>query len=121
MEDGLKIEKQGNPHSFTMSSHGYRLVFKETDEELPPGYPYCYKFGILSFDSRGEYAGFGIGKKKRNSARSFLDGVEMEMLSLQKEKEQSMEAMRELERKMQAIDDFLEALPKVFIDDGVHE
>ncbi len=121
MGSNLKITREGNDHSFTLASNGYRIVVTEKDDALPKGYPYCYKFGIISFDSKGNYAKMGIGKVKRNEATSFLDGIEKEMVSLQEEKDRIRNEIKELKRKINAIDDFLEALPQIFINDGIRD
>jgi hypothetical protein len=118
MSPDFKMTRDGNDHSFTLYSNGYRLVAKESDEELPSGYPYCYKFGIVSFDGNGNYARMGIGKVKRNDANSFTDGIEKQMVCLQEERRNAEAGIEELKRKLHAIDDFLEVLPQIFLNDG---
>ena len=117
--DDLKMTREGNDHSFTLSSNGYRLVVTEQEVELPKGYPYCCKFGIVSFDGNGEYAGIGIGKAKRNDAQSFADGMEKEIVSLQEARRDAEAEIEGLKRKIRAIDDFLEVIPQIFISDGL--
>lgn len=116
--EGLTIKRGNNRHSFTMSSHGYRLVVEENAERVPRNYPYCCKFGTVSFDEYGDYAGFGIGKREKNEATSFCDGMERQMMSLQEEKESTLQEIERLKQKVMAIDDFLNALPAIFIADG---
>lgn len=114
---GLEEKPSGNRHSFTLESNGYRLMFREWDDLVVNFY--CEKFAVVSYDQNGDYAYLGIGKRRKNDCQSFADGVEKEMILLQHEKEQALNEIAELKRKVSAIDDFLSALPKVFLEDGV--
>ena len=105
-----------NRHSFTLERNGYRLVFDERDD-FPP--PYWNRFSLVSFDKNMYSAYLGIGKRGKHDCISFADAVEKEMEALQEERNSIMLQIRELKRKLRAIDAFFNELPKIMLEDGV--
>ena len=114
----MKVVKGENSHSFTFESNGYRLVFRETEQQYKQQ-PYSHRFGVSSYDSKGEYARIGIGIAEQNTSVSFQNAVEMQMAKLDECRLKIIKEGEELRRKLTAIDEFLAALPKVFVNDGI--
>lgn len=114
----MKIEKGKNRHSFTLESNGYRLIFLENSPQYK-GQPYCQRFGIVSIGPDGEYARIGIGKMEKNNANSFADAVEKQMVEIENRKDSLKKDMEELQRKFDAMTEFGEVLPKLFLENGV--
>ena len=50
---------------------------------------------------------------------SFADAVEKDMAALQEERNSIMLQIRELKRKLRAIEAFFNELPKIMLEDGV--
>lgn len=117
MNKHLEAFPSRNRHSFTMVSNGYRLVFNEEKVEWK-NQPYYMRFSLVSYDENDNYAYFGIGKKEQNSASSFQDAVEKEMLELAMKKADIQEEIAKLQQKLDAINEFSEALPKIMLEDG---
>ncbi len=112
----MDIERTDKRHSFTLVSNGFRLVFKENERKYPQ-YGSC--FGITSFDNHGNYAQLGIGKAMRNDSTSFTNGVEKEMLHLEQMRKNAEAEIAYLQRKLKAINDFLDFMPKLMLEDGL--
>lgn len=114
------LHSNKNRHTFQLEHDGYVLSFEEWDKDsVPDSYPYAARLSIVSYDSDGRSGYFGIGKREKNGAESFADGVEKEMLELKEQMASVDEEIRRLRRKKSAMTRFLKVLPKIMLEDGV--
>lgn len=116
------LHSNKNRHTFQLEHDGYVLSFEEWESDkdsVPDSRPYCARLSIVSYDSDGRGGYFGLGKREKNGAESFADGVEKEMLELKGKMASVDEEIRRLRRKKSAMARFLKALPKIMLEDGV--
>ena len=116
----IEMNENEGRHSFTLESNGFRLVFKEKPAQYK-NQPYSHRFGIVSLDSHGNYAHFGIGKMEKNDCTSFPDAIEKQLVELDRCRDAVKDNIEYFQRKLNAINEFMEYLPKLFLENGLDE
>ena len=80
---------------------------------------YSHYFGITSYDEKGNYASFGIGKANYNNSNDFHEAIEKQMQEVEEFKEYMKHEQERIQKLLDALDEFGEILPQIYLEDGI--